>query len=264
MEVYLNERITDLRMAAQMTQQELAGKLEISKRTVVGMESDESPTNIPHTVLMRLSEIFEVSVDYLLGLTNVPCRDNATAENLGLSDTAIKVLMNNEISRQFLNHLLCSPQFIELANMADVYFEDLERAGYDKRNELFTNAISRVTEYKEGIEYPDKGYDKELVKIRSEIANFDKFQIGKLKDMFEEILIDIKSTYDVEPYMTTETEQKVNEIAEYVQRRFVGKNATAEQFTQFYVLRLKEAKAAPRCLHLRISTDIENELQLIR
>lgn len=225
-----------------MKQQELADQLGLTRRTVVKMESDDPVSTIPHPVLIRLSEIFDVSVDYLLGLTDVPCRDNATAENLGLSETAIRVLMSDEVNKQFLNKLLCSSKFIELANMADLYFEDVEREGYDKSNAIFSGALSQIDEYKEVIGYKDKGYDKDVLKVKSAIQDYDEIKMSKLLNLFEHVLIEIKSTYDIEPYMTSETELKTIEIAEHTVRHFAGKSVQPEQFVNYYVMKLKEEK----------------------
>lgn len=61
-----NKRIRDLREDNDMTQEELADKLDISKRTLLRYESGVSEPNI--SVLIKLSLIFDVSVDYIIGI----------------------------------------------------------------------------------------------------------------------------------------------------------------------------------------------------
>ena len=60
----LGERIRRLRTGARMTQEELAGRLEISK-SAVGMY-EQGRREPPYELLLRLGELFGVSIDWLL------------------------------------------------------------------------------------------------------------------------------------------------------------------------------------------------------
>ncbi len=63
----LSERIYELRLAFGWTQVQLAQKLNITKQTVSNWENDNIQPSIE--MLIKLSNIFHVSTDYLLGLT---------------------------------------------------------------------------------------------------------------------------------------------------------------------------------------------------
>ena len=60
-----NKRIRDLREDNDMTQDDLASQLGISKRTLLRYESGVSEPTI--SVLISLSLLFNVSVDYIIG-----------------------------------------------------------------------------------------------------------------------------------------------------------------------------------------------------
>ena len=64
----LNKRIHELRTALGWSQVELAKRLQISKQTVSNWENDNIQPSID--MLVRLSRIFGVSTDYMLGLEN--------------------------------------------------------------------------------------------------------------------------------------------------------------------------------------------------
>lgn len=78
----LNQRIRELRCACGWSQVELAKRLGLSKQTVSNWENDNIQPSIE--MLMRLSKVFGVSTDYLLGLEQTPRLDAA-----GLSDDII-------------------------------------------------------------------------------------------------------------------------------------------------------------------------------
>ena len=63
----LSKRIYELRMSFGWTQVQLAQKLGITKQTVSNWENDNIQPSID--MLIKLSKIFNVSTDYLLGLT---------------------------------------------------------------------------------------------------------------------------------------------------------------------------------------------------
>ena len=63
----LSKRMYKLRMAFGWTQVQLAQKLGVTKQTVSNWENDNIQPSID--MLVKLSKIFNVSTDYLLGLT---------------------------------------------------------------------------------------------------------------------------------------------------------------------------------------------------
>ena len=62
----LGQRINELRAAFGWSQVEIAKKLNVAKQTVSNWENDNIQPSIE--MLIRLSKIFNVSTDYLLGL----------------------------------------------------------------------------------------------------------------------------------------------------------------------------------------------------
>ncbi len=78
----LSERIKQLRTDRNITQVELAKNLSVSKQAVSNWENDNIQPSID--MLVKISEYFSVSTDYLLGLDN-----KKYLEISGLSDLKI-------------------------------------------------------------------------------------------------------------------------------------------------------------------------------
>ena len=66
-------QIKALRKQAKLKQKEVAAYLNCSQQVYSNYELGQR--DIPTDVLIRLSEFYSVSVDYLLGLTNNPKRN---------------------------------------------------------------------------------------------------------------------------------------------------------------------------------------------
>lgn len=69
MEILFNSRLRELRKEKALTQTQLAQILNVSQATVAKWETgDREPDLI---MILRLCEVFETSVDYLLGVSDV-------------------------------------------------------------------------------------------------------------------------------------------------------------------------------------------------
>jgi repressor LexA len=66
----LGQRIAALRGKFGWTQEDIAKKLNVRRQTVSGWERDERA--LKDDTLQKLADIFEVSVDYIMGRTSVP------------------------------------------------------------------------------------------------------------------------------------------------------------------------------------------------
>ena len=69
-EIMIGERLNELRKDKGMTQQELGELLSVSKYTISSYENDKTSPDDHNKVL--LAKIFDISLDYLCGLVDVP------------------------------------------------------------------------------------------------------------------------------------------------------------------------------------------------
>ncbi|MBQ7794929.1 MAG: helix-turn-helix transcriptional regulator [Clostridia bacterium] len=79
----ISERIKELRLAMNYSQVELASKLSVTKQTVSNWENDNIQPSID--VLIKLSNFFGVSTDYLLGRDDIPRLDVSGLSNQEIS-----------------------------------------------------------------------------------------------------------------------------------------------------------------------------------
>ena len=66
----IGERLLDLRKDADLTQDDLAEILKINKHSISSYERDKSEP--PDAIKIAIAQYFNVSTDYLLGITDDP------------------------------------------------------------------------------------------------------------------------------------------------------------------------------------------------
>ncbi|NFD31054.1 XRE family transcriptional regulator [Clostridium botulinum] len=82
------DRLKELREEKELTQEELGKLLNVSRQTVSGYEAEVIEPNINN--LVRLADIFNVSLDYLLGRTKE--RYNLNLENKKNKDLIVNII----------------------------------------------------------------------------------------------------------------------------------------------------------------------------
>lgn len=137
----VRDRIADLMKYHKVSQTDLALKIgcgdSLISRFLTGKTDKIGDENI-----IRIARVFNVSTDFLLGVTNVPDRKNYEIDELGLSAQAARNLYTGKVNTQVVNRLLESPRFAELTYILEQYFDGTLAAGYAAQNQLYATLSS--------------------------------------------------------------------------------------------------------------------------
>lgn len=132
----VRQRLADLMKYHKVSQTDLALKIgcgdSLLSRFLTGKTDKIGDENI-----IRIARVFNVSTDFLLGVTNVPDRKNYEIEELGLSAQAARNLYTGKVNTQVVNRLLESPRFAELTYILEQYFNDTIASGFAAQNQLY-------------------------------------------------------------------------------------------------------------------------------
>ena len=103
-------RIKELRKRAGLLQQELAKKLNISDSTLSGWENGKFEPDQKN--LFALAEIFEVSIDYLLGRTDIPFQGERKRAQPSDADIKFALFGDVEIDDEVMAEVRDFAQFV--------------------------------------------------------------------------------------------------------------------------------------------------------
>lgn len=125
----LGQQLKLLRKSANLTQEELAKKLNITRGTYAHYELDKREPN--YEVLTQLSNFFGVSIDYLLGKTNI-------SESASSIDNK-KCVLNDKDKKDIAKDVKEIMDKIDSGEDGPLYYNGEEMSQEDK--ELFKDAL---------------------------------------------------------------------------------------------------------------------------
>lgn len=137
----IRQRLLDLMKHNNASQTELARKIGCND-SLLSRFLSEKTDKLGDENIIRIARAFNVSTDFLLGVTTVPDRKNYEIDELGLSAQAARNLYTGKANAQVVNYLLESPRFLELTYILEQYFNDTVAAGYAAQNQLYATLSS--------------------------------------------------------------------------------------------------------------------------
>ncbi len=230
--VTVGERIGDLRSQRKLSQRELAVMIGVAPSQLSRIENGETQT-VSSDILIKLAKAFDVSTDYILGLTTISEPKSRDISELGLSEGAVTVLATGKIDARVLNHLVEHKTFPYLLFLIKTYFDNSISAGIMARNAVIDMATAALGDFVgDNLEHKLEAASDARY-LRSEKLGDHEAEIEKIKSTFLAILRDIKK--DMEDGKTPEvpaTAQFLHTMREKIQAaRTEKKPVSAEDIT---------------------------------
>jgi len=160
----LQEKLRDLRDEKKLTLSDLSGETNIPLSTLQRMEGQDD-IRVGYQDVAALAKFYEVSTDYLFGLTDNRQHRHIAVDALKLSDAAIETLTGEKFNNRLVSELLALLQ--ESVVDEDEYlryriserFNDLMKKLFDahKKDALPDEQAGVIQELKDGLQdYPAK------------------------------------------------------------------------------------------------------------
>ena len=189
------ERIDLLREQKGWKQAELAERIGVHPSQISRIKTGNT-ASISSDILIALSKEFGVSTDYILGLTPISAPKNSDISELGLSEVAVRKLLDRSINTDVLNRLMEHKDFPFLLKLIQIYFCDTAALGMASRNESMDFLIELLTEYgEENPEYKDEiRKDQDVVKAQKMRPH--EAETEKIKEVLFRMMKDIKQDFE--------------------------------------------------------------------
>ena len=182
------ERLTDLRREHNLTLEQVSEQTGIVKSTLSNYENDKKP-DINLNALEKLATLYNVGLDYLLGLTENKKHSETGLADLHLSDDAVEVLISGRVNNRLLSELITHPEFARLMADMEIYVDGVVSMQIRNLNSLLESArISILEKY-----HPKE--DNTLLTLKAAQIDEDEYFARVVSDDVERILQDLKQAH---------------------------------------------------------------------
>ena len=189
--------IGDLRTNRGLSKAELSELTGITSSQLSRIENGKI-THISSDILIKLAKTFNVSVDYILGLTTVRTPKNYDISQLGLSENAVKALISKNIDVDVLNRILEHKNFPYLLTMIRSYFDNSISYGIMARNDIINFATSTLADFAKDNPEHRKEIKSDINFLKSQKLGEHEAELEKIKNTFMSILRDIQKNIELD------------------------------------------------------------------
>lgn len=226
----LQEKLRDLRDERKLTLAQVTEETGIPTPTLQRIESSED-IRAGYQDVATLAIFYEVSTDYLFGLTDNLQHRNTEIDTLSLSDSAIDVLQSGKVNNRLVSELIANPDFIELSRAMEVYV--------DRKIQLQINSLNAIYQFAEKTLEEEVG-DKLDNEVRSFLSqaqiNEDDYLRFRISESFNQVMKNLFEAHKEDSFAEqSDISQEFKEIIEIYKHTKKNPNYKEER-RQLYVL----------------------------
>ena len=191
------QRVQELLKQHDMNAEDLAKLLGVSTDTVRRMlkasegGEDGSP-KVSVDAIIKMARYFNVSTDFLLGITNMPDPMNYPVEQFRLTEGAAKAILSRRVHMDMLNRLLENIQFGQLTYTMYYATEPNQTAGITSRNNLLAHTGSLFAEVMNNTVQRKQQIMGLNYKLGSELINPNTIGNQQMEDEFRSVVAHIR------------------------------------------------------------------------
>ena len=186
----LQEKLSDLRYEkGQKTLEEVSAATGISTTALSAYENDEL-RDISSVNLRALAEYFEVSTDYLLGLSEMRKPDSGSIQDLKIDDKTVNLLSGGKINNRLLCELITHSGFQKFLAGLEIYVDGLANIQIQSLNAVVDTIREKL------IENAGAGADDPLINmLQTSHIKDDNYFFNLLHHDLDEIFKDIRAAH---------------------------------------------------------------------
>ena len=188
----LQQRMRELREARDYSQAKVAGILGIDKASYGRMENGTTRT-VNSEVLIGLANLYDVSTDYLLGISDVPQKTYYDLKALGLSVEAAGSLLTKNANQEVVDALLRNENFLEATRLMATYFSEIAVIAFATGNSLYDFSYDLATEFINRGRIPKNSETDALrARIKSKRAKAEPMELNNIRKYFMSAVDEIR------------------------------------------------------------------------
>ena len=225
----LQEKLRDLRDERKLTLQEVADATGIPLATVGRIEADEE-IRAGYQDVARLAKFYDVSTDYLFGVTDNRQFRNIEIDALSLTDSAVETLKSKKLNNRLVSELVSHPDFQRLLSAIEVYIDKKLLPQMNTMNAVYKLAETTIKE-----NYTVADGDEIMAFLQNSVIDEDEFLRFRISERFNGIM---KSLFDAhrKDDLPPEQSEVIGEMKDLVQTYLTQKQKEPANKTKAILL----------------------------
>jgi len=206
----LGEKLKDLRNKRTLRLADVSEATGISVSTLQRMEADED-IRVGYQDIETLARFYDVSADYLFGLTDLDQYRNIEIDKLWLSDEAIAVLKDGKLNNRLISEFITHADFPQLLSAMEIYIDRKVLPQMNTMNAMYKYAEQTI---KENTKVPEN--DEMMAFLQQSVVDEDEYLRYRISERFNMVM---KSLFDShkKDKLLPEQADMVSEMKEQVQ-----------------------------------------------
>ena len=188
----LKERLRELKDEHNYDIEYVAKYIGVNRSTYSRYENGDIAT-IKGSTLAKLAELYNVSIDYIMGLSRTPEKTYDDIKTLGLSIEAAKNLCSDKVDSRVVNELLLNKKFALVTKLLGGYYTVVANKTYEAKNKVLDFNYNLLTDLIEHGKLPDNKEIRSLAEnIKTQKEPTTQADIEKIKSTFMTAVKEIK------------------------------------------------------------------------
>lgn len=253
----LGEKLKDLRTAKKLKLDDVSEATGISTSILQRLEADED-IRVGYQDIETLAQYYDLSVDYLFGLTDLQQYRNIEIDKLRMSDEAIAVLKDGKLNNRLISEFIAHADFPQLLSAIEIY---IDRKMLPQMNTM--NALYKVTEQalRENTDISEN--DEVLAFLQQSVVDEDEYLRYRIPERFNMLMVSLFEAHkkdkllpeqadaiahmkeQIETYLDTRKTETANKAKAIVMCKNLGLNTAQLTDEEWRVLMKTLGNSAP-------------------
>ena len=225
--ISVQERLKDLRVEKGLKLEELAEQVGLSKSALGSYENDEDK-EINHGSLLKLADFYQVTVDYLLGLSDNRAHENTPLAELHMTDEAVALLKSGRVNNRLLCEIVAHDKFAELLADAEIYVDGMATMRFHDMNTALAAVRAMILEA-----HPEAATNRYLKILEAGQIQEEDFFCHVTHKTWDAILQDIRKAHESDSESAPDT-TPADELIREVQKAMQSPGDRVQQFTELF------------------------------
>ena len=218
----IGARLEHLRARKGVSDAELAKVFGINRSTMGRILKGETE-KVSSQMIIDAAQYFGVSTDFLLGLTDMPDPMNHPVESFGLTESAARAILSEDVNINMLNRLLENLRFCQLTNIMAYALEPDQTAGVMSYDNILAHGESLFLEYMAPSVKIKRELKKDSQKIAAKVIDPNTVGNGQMLEEFRAIIQQIRKDMKMEkPLSVPVTRELLKEMDNEILTRAGG------------------------------------------